>query len=155
MSEHQANPVHEPFDFGVTLDGEHRPLIQCRVCFTAWPCLVHRYAALEAENAALRAGLQRASDYTGINAQRYYERYGELDVDPHVYLAALLATEPGAHGEALLEAARAFVTHHDAGQAPNQPKTYAEEDVWHAEWDRRLDALRALVPDAPSTEDGR
>jgi len=51
--------------------------------------------------------------------------------------------------DALREAARAFVEHHDNGQAgqPGFPRTYGEVDVWQAEWDRRYEALRALVSD--------
>lgn len=49
--------------------------------------------------------------------------------------------------DALREAVRAFVEHHDDGQTgqPGFPRTYGELDVWQAEWDRRIDALRALV----------
>lgn len=41
-------------------------------------------------------------------------------------------------------AIRAFVEHHDNGQAgqPGHPKTYGEQDVWIAEWDRRYAALK-------------
>ena len=41
----------------------------------------------------------------------------------------------------------AFVEHHDNGQSgqPGHPKTYGEEDVWQAEWDRRYAALKAEV----------
>lgn len=46
----------------------------------------------------------------------------------------------------LQERARAFIEHHDNGQAgqPGHPKTYGEQDIWLAEWDRRYAALRAL-----------
>lgn len=43
--------------------------------------------------------------------------------------------------------ARAFAEHHDNGQTgqPGYPRTYGELDVWQAEWDRRYDALRAIL----------
>jgi hypothetical protein len=46
----------------------------------------------------------------------------------------------------LREKIKAFVEHHDNGQAgqPGHPKTYAEEDAWQAEWDRRYAALKEI-----------
>lgn len=50
------------------------------------------------------------------------------------------------HGASIV-AARAFVEHHDTGQAgqPGHPKTYGAQDAWTEEWDRRLDALREAL----------
>lgn len=46
---------------------------------------------------------------------------------------------------------RDFVEYHDNGQAgmPGHPKTYSDEEAWHAEWDRRYAALKAEQPPVP------
>jgi chromosome segregation ATPase len=46
-----------------------------------------------------------------------------------------------------IAALRAFVEHHDNGQTgqPGFPRTYGELEIWQAEWDRRYEALRALL----------
>lgn len=66
--------------------------------------------ALTVALAEMRGHLQRASDFTGISAQAYYERYGELDCDPDVFLSAVLATDPPTRGAAILEAAERLCT---------------------------------------------
>jgi hypothetical protein len=49
--------------------------------------------------------------------------------------------------QAVDQAARAFVRHHQRGQPGTSdtlyPMTYAVQDQWHTEWDRRLEALIA------------
>ncbi len=52
-AEREQEARHEPFDFGVTLDGVHHEQIRCRTCFGDWPCLMFRHdellARLDAE----------------------------------------------------------------------------------------------------------
>jgi len=51
----------------------------------------------------------------------------------------------------VVEAARAFVQWHVRGQSQPRtpdsfyPMTYAQQEAWHQEWDKRLDALISAV----------
>lgn len=51
--------------------------------------------------------------------------------------------------EAVAQAARAFVEWHQKGQPGTPgtlyPMTYAAQEAWHIEWDRRLEALVEAV----------
>lgn len=104
-------------------------------------------ATADATVEALAGVLWMAQEYAqgsgsrGPEMRDFEEAQGALDD----YRQAMKARPTTTRGAAFLTAAGAFVEHHDAGQAPKQPKTLAEDDAWHAEWDRRLDALRALV----------
>ncbi len=55
-----------------------------------------------------------------------------------------------AERDRLRAAVNAFTEHHDNGQAgqPGFPRTYDETDIWQAEWDRRYEAMRAVLASA-------
>lgn len=79
---------HEPFDFGVRIDGVHHESIRCRACSQAWPCLTARHvealALLDAERARteqiieVAEGLAKAISNLAIH---YIGKAGGIDLD--------------------------------------------------------------------------
>ena len=87
-------------------------------------------------------------------ADRYVERIEEMlhhrygDPERRMMRDAWLAGHrTTCEADVLIAAVLAFVEHHDNGQAgqPGHPKTYGQQDVWLAKWDRRYEVLKALV----------